>query len=141
MVSHYRAHVPNHKAWIRIQTHSLTPNINVSNCRWPILFDLALHKGPNGSIYIIYYLVLLVVNENLELRDSKTNRDTRLIECEMSKGNYEQRGISHPVSVRLVKTTQKELSFNSLSWEITENTQQNFFLKKIYALFLSLHNL
>lgn len=42
------------------------------------LFDLAIHKGSNGSICIIYYLVLLIVNENLKLRDSETNGDTRL---------------------------------------------------------------
>lgn len=39
------------------------------------LLDLALHKGPNVSIYSIYYL--MVINENLLLRNPETNGDTR----------------------------------------------------------------
>jgi hypothetical protein len=84
VVSHYRANgfqsnVPKQKAWIRIQTCSHIPNTNATNHRLSILFDLTLHKGPNGFICIIYYLVLLVVNDNLELRDSLTNGETRFI--------------------------------------------------------------
>lgn len=42
------------------------------------LFDLALHKGPNDFICSTRYLILMVANENLILRNSETNGDTRL---------------------------------------------------------------